>query len=216
MKIIFMSILLLMLSSSILGADNSYIRITSTKSKSTLIAIKHKLQSMGLPMMFKTTTRSYNVYSGPYKTLKHSRYALKKIKRYFPKAIVIQTTTKPEKKQIKSQLLHTKKEKKTKTNIIFDYKFYTTIALAYSSAPSSHTIETGTVNVITPNNKGINISLEGGVDLKHNFNTGIGYMHVGTTDLVFNNIYGVLNYEFKSFSHFTPYFGVLVGYSALS
>jgi hypothetical protein len=183
----------------------SYIKVTSTRSKSMLRAIKHKLNAMGLPMTYRTTSKSYNVYSGPYKTKRHTIYAFKKIKRYFPRAAVLQTTNKK-----KTKALYNKKRKNLKN------KYYANIALVYSSAPLTQTIQSGTLKINEPKNTGMSILLEGGINLNYNLSTGIGYARFATSDLVFNNIYGVVNYAFTSYKDITPYFGVIAGYSSLS
>ncbi|SFV75872.1 hypothetical protein MNB_SM-3-802 [hydrothermal vent metagenome] len=196
MKIVRSFVLLFFLLQPFLYATPFYVKIANTKSVYLLQRVKNRLNSVGLNMVYTRSPRSYSIYSGPYEKKLQATFALLKIKKIYPQAILIES----------------KKEKKTKK----EKKFYSSFALGYSSAPSTHTILSGTVKIKEPKNSGVSYILEGGMSLPYHLRAGVGYMHFSTSDLVFHNFYGVVDYSFRKYNFIEPYFGVLVGYSALT
>jgi len=187
---------------SSLQAELSYINVTSTKNPYKLRGIKHKLNALGLSMFYRKINNLYVVYSGPYK---RPEYPLRKVKFYFQNAYIIN-----------SRSSSSKKEDTTESYISnIGKKYFVLASLSYSSAPSNHTIEAGTVKIIDPKNGGISYKLEAGLKLKYRFDILGGFMILDSDDLVFTNFYTALNYNLKPYKNITPYVGVIVGYSSL-
>jgi len=191
MKLITILLLTFFISQTLLNAKDIYIQVTSTSSKNTLRAINNHFKKMKLKMIYKTTSTKYFIYSGPYTNENDSTIALKKIKHYFPQA----------------RIPHRKKDKDDGT--------YLNIAIGYSSTPSTHEVQTGCVIIDIPNNKGISYNIDGGYTFKNGFAIGFGYLRFDATDLLFDNVYGSINYRFNDYSSFIPYVGALGGYSSL-
>ena len=212
-------VLFFLLFPSFLNATANYVQVTQTTKKSQLRIIKSKLSKMGLKMVFKKSGSRYLVYSGPYKSLKSASYAVKRMKRYFPYAKVMAKKRKKLKPTEKERPAENKQTSTRKTLKPIETKkingFFTAIALGYSTSPSNHTIENGTIDIIVPNNKGISFTLEGGYNFESGFTSSLSYMKFDAGDLVFDNIYTTINYRFSAIGHFVPYFGVLAGYSSL-
>jgi len=214
MKFITFFILIFLLSPSFLNAASNYIGVAQTTSKNQLRIINSRFKSMGLKMLYKTSGKKYFIYSGPYKTSNSITYAIKKIKRYFPNAKILNYKAKqiPSVKApvvIKTETKYEQVKQKNKSG------FYIGTAFGYSSAPSTHTISQGSVTIQEPNNSGINYMIDGGYNFENGFSFGLAYMKFDASDLVFDNMYGIVNYRFANNNNFTPYFGVLAGFSSL-
>jgi len=218
MRFIGVLVLFFLLFPSFLSAAANFVQVTQTTKKSQLRAIKSKLSKMGLKMVYKKSGSRYIVYSGPYRNSKSASYAVKKMKRYFPYAKVVakkRKKFKPIGKSTKNEQAFLTKKLKTK-----DTKkmkgFFTGVSLGYSPSPSNHTVVKGTIEDLkVPNNTGISFNLDGGYHFENGFSTSLSYMKFDASDLVFDNIYGTINYRFSDFNNFVPYFGVLAGYSSL-
>lgn len=200
MKYITVFILSFLIFPILLSASGNYIIVTSATSKKQLRLIKSKLKSLGLNMTYKTTKTKYVVYSGPYKNEKNAFIAVKRAKKYFPNARALKKESKTE------EQASVVKQKNSGG-------FHVGTALGFASAPSTHE---GLVDITEPKNSGLTYSLEGGYTFKNGISLAGGYMRVDTSDLVFDNIYGVVNYRFDDFYNFVPYVGVLGGYSNLT
>ena len=225
MRFIGIFLLFFLLFPSFLNAASNYVQVTQTKNKKQLRIIKAKLKNMGLKMVYKKSGSRYLVYSGPYKSSKSSSYALKKIKRYFPYAKITnkkKKKLKPAKKEIPSKKnlipaveIEQSKDVGKPTNTKKISGFFTGISLGYSSAPTNSTVDADSTEPHIPNNKGISFNLEGGYHFENGFSSSLSYMKFNASDLVFDNVYGTINYRFRDFNDFVPYFGALVGYSSL-
>ena len=214
MKFMIFFILIFLLSPSFLNAASNYIGVTQTTSKNQLRDINSRFKSMNLKMLYKTSGERYLIYSGPYKTSNSITYAIKKIKRYFPNAKILNYKAKqiPSVKVpvvIKTETKHEQIKQKNNSS------FYIGTAFGYSSAPSTHTISEGSVTIQEPNNSGINYIIDGGYNFENGFSLGLAYMKFDASDLVFDNMYGIVNYRFGNYKGFTPYFGALAGFSSL-
>jgi len=205
-------VLFFLLFPSFLNAAANFVQVTQTTKKSQLRVIKSKLNKMGLKMVYKKSGSRYIIYSGPYRSSKSASYAVKKMRRYFPYAKVM---TKKRKK-LKPIDKSTKNKKVFLTKDTKQLKgFFAGLSVGYSSSPSNHTTETGSIEIIVPNNTGISFDLEGGYHFKNGFSTSLSYMKFDASDLVFDNIYGTVKYRFSDFNNYVPYFGILAGYSSL-
>jgi len=193
MKFITIFLLTFFISITLLNAKDTYIQVTSTASKGKLRAIHSKFRKMNLKMIYKTTATKYFIYSGPYQDTDSSAFALQKIKRYFPQARI-----------------QASKIKKVK-----DSGLYLNIALGFSSAPSTHIVSKGCVIIDEPKNKGVSYNIDGGYTFENGFSIGVGYLRFDATDLLFDNVYGSINYRFNDYNNFIPYIGALGGYSSL-
>lgn len=206
---LFLVLLMVFIGIPFLEAKTDYIKITTTSDIQRLKAIKKKFTSLGLNLIYRKSGHAYGVYCGPYSSKKDLRKSYKKVIRYFPHAQIIGVQKVSHQPHI-SQKIVRKKESKYEEN------YYFSLALNYSSAPSSHTILQGSVKVLEPKDTGINFVLESGIDLQYNFSAGIGVSYLNTGDLAFKNLYGIVNYKFKIYRSYQPYFGVLIGYSSLA
>jgi hypothetical protein len=212
-----MKFIIILLFALNLYAQTTYIIVTKVSNKEQLAEVYSKFTSLNLKMLYKQSAGKYTIYSGPYKTSKDTKSALRRLKRYFTHARISQASEKTREKPVDKPLqespevtLDTQKKEEKK-----DSGFYIGLATGYASAPSSHIIESGSVTIQAPNTSGIALSAMGGYNFQSGFSLGLGYMSFDAKDIVFENLYMDLNYRFKEFDTFVPYFGVLAGYSSL-
>lgn len=185
---------------TVLSAANNYIKIGVTSSTRQLHIVQYRVSQLGLREIHRVKNGRYIIYSGPYVNKTTTLYAFTKIKRYFPNATLLLQSEKKQQRVKKSDSL----------------PFFIGVGMSYSSAPSSHIIESGTVEINKPKNSGLSYGVDAGYNFYDHFAIGLGYLKFDTDDLVFNNLYGILNYKFSPFKEkFTPYFEVVAGYSTL-
>jgi len=218
MKFISFLLMLFVLSSTLLTA-NAYIIVTKVSKPNHIKSVHRRFKKLGLKMFYRTKKNKYIIYSGPYKNSTTTLIALKKLKTYFPHARVYNTlnrTNEQQKKKISSET-KTKSENTHIYSIEKDKKsFYVAFALGYSSAPSSHIVNTGSVNISEPSKNALSYAFEGGYNYANGFSTSLGYFSFSTSDIVFNNLYLGVEYRFIDYKNYTPYFGFLAGYSSLN
>ncbi len=198
MKIITILLFNFFIFTTILNAKNSYIQVTTTKSKSKLKTITKKFKSMGIKTVYKKTKTKYLIYSGPYKNQDSASDALEKIQKYYPKA------------QIKG---HTKLSNPQK-----DWGTYFNLSLGFSHSPSTQT--NGCVVINEPKNSGISYNVNGGYVFKSNFAFEVGYLRFDASDLLFDNVYSAVSYRFNDYrlgtdNDYVAYIGFMAGYSSL-
>jgi len=222
MKAVVLALLITIIFPSVSIAASKYIKVTNTTSKTKLRKIKSKLSSMGLKMALKTKKRTYYVYSGPFKSSKSANRALRKIKRYFPYARIMNTKKKkrPSRlspKQPEKDLIY-KKPNDTKVKVDNNIKngYFIGAGIGYGMTPSTHEIVSGTVEINTPTDTGLSYTIDSGYTFENGLVLSFAYMNVGNSDMSFNNIYGSLDYKFGPYyENLSPYIGVLGGYSML-
>lgn len=204
MKFIAVVLFIFLLTPTVVSAANNYIKIGVTSSTKQLHIVQYRVSKLGLREIHRVKNHRYIIYSGPYRSKNSTLYAFKKIKRYFPNATIIFQSAKKQ------------KSKNKRVQKADSLPFFIGVGMSYSSAPSSHIIESGTVAINKPKNSGLSYGVDAGYNFYDNFFIGLGYLKFDTDDLVFNNIYGILNYKFSPFKEkFTPYFEVVAGYSTL-
>lgn len=212
MRLIGFILLLFALFPSISSAEYTYIKVTKTKSINQLKYIKLNLKKMGQSTTHRTTETNYILYSGPYKNTQNAQYALNKIKRYFPYALIVKTKTKPKPK------LKTKSKNKIKKQNQINYinqknSFFISGSFGYAGASLT---QTGNVDIYVPKESGMSYDLHGGYNFKNNVFLTIGYLRTDSSEIVFDNFYGSTNYKFGPYGDYSPYFGLLAGYSKLT
>ena len=208
MKFVSILILSFVIFSTFLNAEDIYIKLGTASSKQQLKSVKSTLNRMGYRMVYKVKNFRYIAYSGPYRSVKSSHYALRDIKPYFTNAQIIQTP------KTKNSRRKTSSKELTATHSD-NSGVFTTLRVGYSSAPSTHTIESGSVIINEPNSSGVSYSLEVGYLFKNSLSFSVNYMQLDASDLVFDNIYGSFDYRFNEFEDFTPFLGVSMGFSTL-
>jgi len=208
MRILFLTIIPLIM----LNAADVYVKIGVTKTKNGLSYAYSKLNNMGMNFFYKTKTFNdknvYTVYSGPYNTNKEQVIALKN-SRYFFKGAKLVRLSKIDNKTPEN--INQKEKISTKNRT----KYSLSLALGYASAPSTHTIIDGSVDISEPKSDAFSLLLNGVYDISETFIVSANYMRFDSSDLVFDNIYASLGYKFKKFGNFSPHFGLLLGLSAL-
>lgn len=198
MKILTILLFNFFIFTTILNAKNIYIQVTTTKSKSKLSNIVQNFKAIGIKTVYKKTRTRYLIYSGPYQKLDSALYALKKIQKHYPKAEI----------KGKAKLSNPERDRGT----------YFNLSLGFSHAPSTQT--TGCVVINEPKNSGISYNVNGGYVFKSNFAFEIGYLRFDATDLLFDNLYGAINYRFNDYklgvnNDYVAYIGFIAGYSSL-
>ncbi|QSZ40609.1 hypothetical protein GJV85_00235 [Sulfurimonas aquatica] len=204
---------------SLLFSADNYILVTKATKKAHLNSIYSKLKRVGEKMLYIKNSRSYIIYTGPYGNALSSKKALSRIRYYFPHAKISMR-----KQEQKSDVLQQKVKNKKTDSENSSQLFYTNnhksgsfikFGTGFSSAVSTHSIESGTVKINEPNSNGISYTLGAGYNFKNGFFISTNYMHLNTDDIAFDNIYASLNYKFENIKKFTPYFGLMSGYSRL-
>jgi len=187
--------------------SKSYVKLTNHSSRSELIAIKHKLNRLGLRVIFKQRRDGYFIiYTGPYKSENYAKYVQKRLKRSFPYSVIL--TKRKDKKVIKPVVIKSKIVKESKD------RFFIPISIGYASTPSTHTIKSGSVTINKPKTDGYLISTGIGY-LFDNISFTLDYDRIDTKDLLFSNISATIDYRFEKVLSVKPYFGIIGGYSSL-
>ncbi len=207
MRYIAFIFLLSLLIPTVSYASFTYIKVTNTTNVNKLKKIKYTLSKLGQKTTHRTTKTKYIVYSGPYANNKSAKNALRKVKRYYPYAKIVKTN-----KELQSYK-KTKKVAQTTQSSKNDKKYFVGFAFGYSSAPVSNS---GQIDLFLPKEQGISYDLSIGLHLKESFVLSAGYLRVDTKDVLFDNYYTSISYKFTPFNNFTPYVGVLGGYSQLT
>jgi len=209
MRILFLTIIPLIM----LNAADVYVKIGVTKTKNGLSYAYSKLNKMGMKFIYETKNidnkNIYTVYSGPYYTKKEQIIALKNSRYFFKNAKLVRISKTKNNKPYINPLQKEKASTKKRS------KYSLSVALGYASAPSTHRIIKGSVDISEPKSDGFSFLLNGVYDISDNFIVSTNYMRFDSGDLVFDNIYTSLGYKFKKFGNFSPHFGLLVGLSAL-
>lgn len=206
MRWIGFTLLLFLLFPSISNAAYTYIKVTKTKKTDKLQAIKSHLKRLGLSSTHRTTKKEYIIYTGPYKNSASAKRALKKVKKYFKYPKIIKTKTK----------LNTKKVRKQPSSkqLLTKKKLFVGGSIGYSSSELTNSASVILQN--PPKDKGISYDLHLGYNLTKEMFLTVGYLRSDMQDLVFDNFYGSYNYKFGPYGEYSPYFGVLAGYSKLT
>jgi len=194
-------ILLLSMSATLFG-DVIYINVTNVRTKQELSYPYKKLKAMGLKMYYKQKSYGYAAYVGPYKSQTTLNEVYKRVKKSFSNARII---VEKQNKQIID---------KEQTNKKY-HAFVVGLGVGYASAPSTHTLISGSVDVNEPNSSGVNYVIYGGYDFENGLSLLLNYMYLDSSDLEFTNIYSSLNYRFEPVGLLNPYVGVSLGYSSL-
>jgi len=199
-----------------LGMADVYVKVGETNTKRGLSYTYAKLQKMKMKMFYKTSMKNYkplySIYSGPYRSPRTQKIALKNARIFFKGAKLVQLAS--PRSPLKKKLL--KKTTATPTKISTKTTPYSVgIGLGYATAPSTHVIKSGSVSIVEPKNSGLNTLLYIGYDLNEDFYLSLNYMKMDAEDLVFDNFYATLNYKFATIGDFIPYFGVSMGASSL-
>lgn len=203
---------------SISSAAYTYVKVAQTNNTNKLNKIKFTLRNIGYSSTHRTTKKSYVIYAGPYKNTRTARYALKKIKRYFPNASVIRTRNKLITKVVKvANIVNVVKQnpKKSTTDIdIKNKKLFIDLAYGTIIVPLSHK---GDVDEIyLPNDSGTSYNISVGYTISKHIYATLGFLNANATDVVFNNYYASVNYKFGPYGNFTPFIGGLFGNSQLT
>jgi len=187
-------------------ALNVYVKVVDTQRQEKVKLARYRLYKMQLHSFYRTTSYGYAVYSGPYKNNTDAYIALQRVQKYYRHAKIIQP--KVAKKRAGSSYKSSFATRKIPLHI--------SVGMSYASAPSTHTIISGTVQVKEPKNSGYSYTIEGEYDLSESFSAGLGYMRFDADDLLFDNFYAKLRYKFATFDKYTPYFSLLAGNSSLT
>ncbi len=170
---------------------SKHILITKTSKKSNLKLIKSRLNSLNIKMFVKKSNAKYLVYSGKYRSKKSARYALKKIKRYFPSALIIENQRKTK-----------TPEPTAETSNIF---IAGALGFANINESSSYGYENG----------GISYALEAGYIFNKNIFISLGYLNSSTSDIKMHSIYTSANYKINFTKNLGLYIGIIGGYGTL-
>ncbi|MCW8838161.1 MAG: hypothetical protein OQK11_05630 [Thiovulaceae bacterium] len=218
-------ILFVILPIMLCGAD-IYVKVGDAKSKYGLDYTYSKLNKMNMKIMYKTASvngeKIYTIYSGPYESKNAQRIALNNVRRYFSGARLVRLSLKPEpSKKIEPKVAEkiplvvlSETDEQVKEEV--KSKFSLAVALGYATAPSTHVISSGTVTINEPNNSGINYLLKGTYSISDDLKVSLNYMRMDAKDLVFDNIYGSIGYQFAKLGNFVPQFSIALGLSALT
>lgn len=202
---------------SALSASYIYIKATATTSPKQVKSMKSKIRSLGSNSTHISTKNRYIIYAGPYKNSKSAKYNLKKLKKYFPHAVVVKVKKPINKRSSRKKVNYAKKERKPEARRALPTtsknNYFVGAALGYSSTPLIHN---GNVDLYLPKSTGISYDINGGLNLQKNFFLTAGYLRSDATDIVFDNIYASINYSFLQFDKFTPYAGLVAGYSTIT
>lgn len=212
-KVIFFIVILL----PNIAFANIYVKIGESTTKYGLQYAYQKLKQMKMKMSYTTYTKGgrkvYAIFSGPYTTPRTQSIALNNSRIFFKKAKLVKFS----KKELSHESENTKEKKKPRTIKNSKAKdLFAGFGLGYALAPSSHNVTSGSVDIIEPNNDGASLLLYIGYQIYDDFSLLINYARVDAHDLIFDNLYATLDYNFYDSRSFSSNIGIALGGSTLS
>jgi len=218
MKIIKISVILLILSTLLYANSNVYrqILISKTSKIKNLQLIKKRVNSLNIGIIIKKSNNKYFVYSKKIKSKKYAIYLLKKLKPYFPSAIIL-TYTKNTKKSKKIELKN-KKTKNKNLNTITTKKIqnrYKDFFIATAFGMDSISGKTSNYLASKINNDDTTYAFESGYYFYENIFSSIKYLNSFTSDISLDSLYSSLNYEVTIIPKTKLYAGAILGLSLL-
>ena len=196
-----------------LSANESYLQIliTKTSKQSSLKSIKSKLDRLDIKMYIQKSRTGFFVYSPRYGDSKSAQSVLRKIKRYFPSAYIIQSKKVAIKqKEEKNFINNTKTTNSASTQNSDKSNYFVNIAFGSASVGISND------SSVEIENSATSVTLEGGYIYDDDIFFTLGYLSSSTSDADINNIYLSSNFLFKPMQDIGIYTGVLVGYGTLT
>lgn len=185
------------------------ILIAKTSKQTNLIAIESKLTSMKIAAYIKKMPHYYLVYSRKSQNYTLLQNYLKRIKHYFPSAIIISDVSRKTQKQIKKTSIvkyPTKVLQETNST-----KMFVSVSLGLNS------ISGKTDNLLASkiNNNNSSYAFAAGYYHNENIFLGFGYLNSFSTDIALDSLYASINYELPITDTLSVYSGVLLGVSIL-
>jgi hypothetical protein len=194
--VVFLTIFL----TSVLANDSfERVLITKTSKKSNLPMIKRTLDRLNVKMYVQSIPSGYYVYTKKFDDKRVARYNLRKIKRVFPYAKIVQIGG------AKTA------QKSSKKSSITEGKYFARFGLANSSIGGSTNVA-GASNL---DNASMGFALEAGYVYSPNlFFTG-AFMDNSTDDISLTNLYATANYNYELMEGLGVYAGGMLGFSTL-
>jgi len=192
----------------------NYVKLINYGSKNKVLSLGKKLDRLGFHVVIKRKSNHYySLYIGPYEEYAQALSQQKRLKRYFPNSKILSFNSKQRKVVHNSSLIQEEKE-----NTLIKRKTFwsSSLHIGYSSFPSTHIIEEGTISIKQPKTDGLSQSLGLNYLWSHNLLVGVNVMRMSSSDLIFTNSYLSIDYKFEKITQeYFPYFGVIGGYSLL-
>jgi len=191
----------------------SYVQLTNYTTKHKAFFLTTQLHRLGLHVIVKRKIGSYySLYIGPYSNVSEAMYQKKRLQRYFPKSKILTFKSKDQTESENHRTVKSQDKILNKQSL-----WSSSFNVGYSSFPSTHIIQEGTIAIKEPKTDGFSQLL--GLNYLWNSNVLVGFnlMRMSSSDLVFTNGYISLDYKFKKITQtYFPYFGILSGYSLLT
>ena len=200
-------IVILVLIFASLQAESYYINVMTSKHKQQLSPISYQLELLGYQRYISQNSYAYILYAGPFSSLTHAQNAQANMS----KNISIKNTKivqmKSNEKELNSYIATSSEVR----------NFFLGVNAGVVNVNSTQDNINGNIVLDTEvAQNGLSIGTELGYYLKDNIFMTLNY-HYFTLDAVnLNNIFLTLNYEFLKDETFSPYIGILGGYSLLN
>ena len=222
-KILFITIVLSIFMS--LNAKEIFVKVTSV-GYHNLFNTLYGVKELGYKAHTLEDKDLYKIYAGPFKNNTDARRALSVIqKRMFKSASLVllvnakeikyKTTIAPSRVKHSSKSVALKKvdvsdeshkNLNSKSNDFF---------IALNIGIAMPTVDESPNDVNFDSENGLSFTLEGGYYFTNNLFMTLDYQHADLNDLVFDNIYTKLDYQFDEMYIFSPYLGVILGYGMM-
>ena len=210
MKSVKLFFLFLFLSFTLFAKTNiayQQVLIAKTAKIKNLYKIKKRLSLLKIGIIVRKSNNKYFIYSKKFRNPKYAYYTLRKVRKYFPHAIIIKHYKKEikQKKKTKPVPFQQKNQNKTEKNFF----------VALSSGTT--TINGGTSDYLADkiNNNDITYSLALGYYLKNYVFTDVTYLNSCSTDIKLDSLYMTLNYQHNLLKNTDGYIGGILGISLL-
>ena len=201
-------LLLLLLSPLLANKSSQQILIAKTSHKKRLSAIYSKIHALHIAIVIRKRKSYYLIYSKKYTHFKRLKRDLKKLKRYFPSAIVVKTT-----KKIKKSLPPiTKKRAQTPQKSRLSPDSFGAINVGYNSISG----KTNNLLASKIDNAALSYSFEIGHFYTKNIFVTASYINSSTDDISLNTLTTSLNYTMRIDKEMEVYGGLIVGVDRVS
>ena len=186
--------------------------------------VKHSLQQLGYQPYIAQSGQLYRVYLGPFKNDNDADKVLYTVRKHVSKDAYKVLLSIPQYKSIsapksKNITINTPQvQQKTHiytsvNNIRTTNKFF----MGLTTGGGIFNIQKSGADIVgSLKSSGINYGIEGGYYLTDNTFVTIDYQRINLDDIIFDNIFSTLNYQFDGMFSISPYFGFLGGYNMMT
>ncbi|MEA2111707.1 MAG: outer membrane beta-barrel protein [Campylobacterota bacterium] len=207
-------VVLFLLLVSVLNADPYYVKVMTSAVQKQLHSVSYQLDRLGYKKYLRKKSNGYELSVGPFKSTAQANSALLDIQRKI--GITSMSIIKKNSVQRKTTHKISAKNRVVQTQPLKYSSYFIGVNIGASSVNNEQDIIAGSIDLDDAlADSGMNFGAEFGYYINKNIFMTLNYQLVSLDDIDLNNAYVTLNYEFLRDEVFSPYLGIIGGYSLL-